>query len=46
MGKLAAKDLQKMIDCIKPDERVLVPPMIGYDAGVHRLGDQYCGGGS
>ena len=41
MGKLAATDLQKMIDCIKPDERVLVPPMIGYDAGVHRLGDQY-----
>jgi hydrogenase expression/formation protein HypE len=41
MGKLAAKDLQKMLNCIKPDERVLVPPMIGYDAGVHRIGDQY-----
>jgi hydrogenase expression/formation protein HypE len=41
MGKLATKDLQKMLDCIKPDERVLVPPMLGYDAGVHRLGDQY-----
>lgn len=41
MGKLAAKELQKMIDCIRPDDRVLVPPMIGYDAGVHRLGNQY-----
>ncbi|MGD6807012.1 MAG: AIR synthase-related protein [Candidatus Bathyarchaeia archaeon] len=41
MGKLAAKDLQKLLDLIKPDERVLVPPMIGYDAGIHRLGDQY-----
>jgi hydrogenase expression/formation protein HypE len=41
LGKLATKELQKMVDCIKPDERVLVPPMIGYDAGVHRLGDQY-----
>jgi hydrogenase expression/formation protein HypE len=41
MGKLDAKDLQKMLDCIKPDERVLVPPMIGYDTGIHRLGDRY-----
>jgi hydrogenase maturation factor len=41
MGKLNAKELQKMLNCIKPDERVIVPPMIGYDAGVHRIGDQY-----
>jgi hydrogenase maturation factor len=41
MGKLAAKELQEMLNCIRKDERVLVPPMIGYDAGVHRLGDQY-----
>ena len=41
MGKLAAKELQEMLNCIKKDERVLVPPMIGYDAGVHRLGNQY-----
>ena len=41
MGKLAAKELQKILDCIKRDERVVVPPMIGYDAGVHRLGDMY-----
>lgn len=41
MGKLPAKELQKMLNCIKPDKRVLVPPMIGYDAGVHRIGDQY-----
>jgi len=38
LGKLANKELQKMLNCIKKDERVLVPPMIGYDAGVHRLG--------
>jgi hydrogenase expression/formation protein HypE len=41
MGKLGAMDLQKMLNCIKPDERVLVPPMIGYDSGIHRIGDQY-----
>jgi hydrogenase expression/formation protein HypE len=40
MGKLPAKELQRMLDCIRMDERVLVPPLIGYDAGVHRLGDQ------
>jgi hydrogenase expression/formation protein HypE len=39
MGKLAAKELKKMLDCIPKDERVVVPPLIGYDAGVHRLGD-------
>lgn len=41
MGKLAAKELQKMLNCIKADNRVLVPPMIGFDSGVHRLGDKY-----
>ena len=41
MGKLAAEELKKMLGCIKKDERVLVPPMIGYDAGVHCIGDQY-----
>jgi hydrogenase expression/formation protein HypE len=29
-----------MLECIKADERVLVPPQIGYDAGIHRLGDK------
>jgi len=41
LGKLAAKDLQKMLDCIKKDFRVIVPPMIGYDAGVHLLHGKY-----
>ncbi len=40
MGKLAANELQKMIDYIPSDERVVVPPQIGFDAGVHRLGDK------
>jgi hydrogenase expression/formation protein HypE len=41
MGKLSAEELQKMLGCIKPDPRVVIPPLIGYDAGVHRIGDQY-----
>ncbi len=41
MGKLASQELQKLLKCIKKDPRVLVPPQVGYDAGVHRLGDKY-----
>ncbi len=40
MGKLARKDLKKLLTCIKEDPRVLVPPQVGYDAGVHRFGDK------
>src|SRR3989337_1409133 len=41
MGKLSAEELQKVISCIKKDPRVVVPPMPGYDAGVHLIGDKY-----
>jgi hydrogenase expression/formation protein HypE len=41
MGKLASEDLRKILNCVKKDDRVLVPPMIGYDAGVHLLGGKY-----
>lgn len=30
-----------MLKCIKKDSRVVVPPMVGYDSGVHYLGDKY-----
>jgi hydrogenase expression/formation protein HypE len=41
MGKLASEDLRKLLSCIRKDSRVVVPPMIGYDAGVHKIGDTY-----
>jgi hydrogenase maturation factor len=41
MGKLSAEELQKVISCVKKDPRVIVPPMSGYDAGVHLLWDKY-----
>jgi hydrogenase expression/formation protein HypE len=41
MGKLSAKDLQEMLNCIRPDPRVIVQPMIGYDSGVHKIVDRY-----
>jgi len=40
LGKLANNELQQILDCIRKDYRVVIPPMIGYDAGVHRLGDK------
>jgi hydrogenase expression/formation protein HypE len=41
MGKLSNKDLETLLGCIKKDFRVIVPPMIGYDAGVHLLHGKY-----
>ena len=41
MGKLPNNELIKLLSCIKKDFRVIVPPMIGYDAGVHLLHGKY-----
>jgi hydrogenase expression/formation protein HypE len=41
MGKIRDEALNKILSCIKRDPRVVVPPMPGYDAGVHLLGDRY-----
>jgi len=41
MGKLGTEDLKKLLSCIRKDSRVLVPPMPGFDSGVHLLGDKY-----
>ncbi len=41
MGKLSTEDLKKLLSCIKKDFRVIVPPMVGYDAGVHLLHGKY-----
>jgi len=41
MGKLHPKDLKKLLRCIKRDSRVIIPPMVGYDSGVHLIGDKW-----
>ncbi len=41
MGKLSDIELRKLLGCIKKDTRVIVPPMAGYDSGVHLMGDKY-----
>ncbi len=41
MGKLANKELQTLLDCIRKDSRVVIPPMLGYDSGVHEVDGKY-----
>jgi len=40
LGKLNKRELQRLLSYIKRDPRVLVPPLPGYDSGVHFLGDK------
>lgn len=42
MGKLAPYDLQKVLAHIKKTAKVIVPPMPGFDSGVHEIGDGLC----
>ena len=39
MGKLPTKEVKKLLECIRPDSRVVVSPQFGFDSGVHKLDD-------
>ena len=41
MGKLSDYELKKLLACIKKDSRVIVPPLAGYDCGVHKIRGKY-----
>ena len=41
MGKLSRGNLEKLLKCIKPDPTVVIPPLTGFDSGVHLVGDKY-----
>lgn len=41
MGKLADKELKTLLKCIRKNPNVIIPPMLGYDSGVHKIGDKY-----
>jgi len=42
MGKLPPEDLKKLLSCIRKDNRVVVSPQLGFDAGVHLIdNDKY-----
>jgi len=39
MGKLSQRELKDVLKCIKNPPKVVVPPMAGFDSGVHEIGD-------
>jgi len=41
MGKLSTENLKKLLSCVKKDTRVIVPPLPGFDSGVHLIDDKY-----
>ncbi len=40
VGKLPNEDLEKLLKCIKKPPKVIVPPKLGYDSGVHVLNEE------
>jgi hydrogenase expression/formation protein HypE len=42
LGKMALRDLTDVLRCIRSPRDVLVPPLPGFDCGVHRLGKERC----
>jgi len=42
LGKMAQEDLEDLLRCIRTSPDVLVPPMRGFDCGVHKLGRDRC----
>jgi len=41
MGKLPPEELKKLLSCIRKNSRVIIPPMVGYDSGVHFFDGKY-----
>ena len=41
MGKLPPEDLEKLLSCIPNDSRVILPPKVGYDSGIHKINGKY-----
>jgi hydrogenase expression/formation protein HypE len=41
MGKLPPDELKKLLSCIRKDSRVVIPPIVGYDSGVHLFDGKY-----
>jgi hydrogenase maturation factor len=40
LGKLAPDALREVLSCIKKTVEVIIPPMPGFDAGAHEIGDK------
>jgi hydrogenase maturation factor len=42
MGKLTPTEQRRLIRTIRHSGRLLIPPRVGFDSGVHRLNDDLC----
>jgi len=42
MGKLSTEDLETILRCIKSTQKVIIPPTVGFDSGVHQITDDTC----
>jgi hydrogenase expression/formation protein HypE len=42
VGKLPTEQLQKLLKCIRKSPSVIVPPLPGFDSGVHLIGQNEC----
>jgi hydrogenase expression/formation protein HypE len=42
MGKLSTKQLNDMLKCIKRTLKIIVPPIAGFDSGVHEINNETC----
>jgi len=42
VGKLKTETLKDVLKCIKKTSQVIVPPMPGFDSGVHEIGEDKC----
>lgn len=42
MGKLSTKAISDMLQCIREDAKVIIPPMPGFDSGVHQISNDVC----
>jgi hydrogenase expression/formation protein HypE len=41
LGKFSSETLSRLLKCIGRDPRVIVPPQVGFDSGVHFIDDKY-----
>jgi hydrogenase expression/formation protein HypE len=42
MGKLSTKTLKELLSCIREKPKVIIPPMPGFDSGVHEISEDVC----
>jgi hydrogenase maturation factor len=41
MGKLGSEELSRLLKCIGRDPRLIIPPQVGFDSGVHLIDGKY-----